>query len=154
MLSAGILLYRGDGGTLEVWIGHMGGPFWARKDEQAWSIPKGLVDAGEDTLAAARREFAEEIGVPAPDVAYELLGDFRQRSGKTVRAYAAEAPTGFDVETVSSNTFEMEWPRGSGVLREFPEIDTARWVPYDDALRRVVAGQEPMLRALADALAS
>nr|WP_233189260.1 NUDIX domain-containing protein [Subtercola sp. Z020] len=150
MLSAGILLYRRTPSGLDVWIAHMGGPFWARKHERAWSIPKGLVEPGEDTLAAALREFAEEIGTPAPQVGYTLLGDFRQRSGKVVRAYVAEALAGFDVDTVTSNTFEMEWPRGSGVLRAFPEIDAARWVPLAEARELVVAGQVPLLEALSD----
>lgn len=148
-ISAGILLHRGrPDTTLDVWIAHMGGPFWAHKQQQAWSIPKGLVEPGEDTLAAALREFAEEIGTAAPDVDYELLGDFRQRSGKTVRAYTAEAPAGFDVAVVASNTFELEWPRGSGVLRAYPEIDAARWVAIEEARLLVAAGQVAVLDAL------
>lgn len=150
--SAGILLYRPtDAGQLQVWIAHMGGPFWARKDAAAWSIPKGEYDAGEDPFAAARREFAEEIGVPAPAVDYLLLGEFRQRSGKIVTVFAASAPE-FAVDRVVSNTFEVEWPRGSGILRQYPEIDEARWVGVDEARVKLVAGQVPMLTALLERL--
>lgn len=150
--SAGILLYRPtDAGQLQVWIAHMGGPFWARKDAAAWSIPKGEYDAGEDPFAAARREFAEEIGVPAPAVDYLLLGEFRQRSGKIVTVFAALAPE-FAVDRVVSNTFEVEWPRGSGILRQYPEIDDARWVGVDEARVKLVAGQVPVLTALLERL--
>jgi predicted NUDIX family NTP pyrophosphohydrolase len=143
--SAGILLYRRSPG-LEVLLGHMGGPFWAKRTDAAWSIPKGLVDPGEDTLAAARREFAEEIGMPAPDVPYEPFGDFRQRSGKIVTVYAAEHD--LTVHEVASNTFQMEWPPRSGRLQEFPEIDDARWFAVAEARVRVVAGQVPVLDEL------
>ncbi|PXA68230.1 NUDIX domain-containing protein [Cryobacterium arcticum] len=150
--SAGILLYRHTDAGLEVWIAHMGGPFWARKDAAAWSIPKGEYDLSEDPFVAARREFQEEIGVPAPDADYTELGQFRQPSGKLVTVFAAE--TGFEVERVLSNTFTVEWPRGSGQVQEFPEIDDARWVGIDQAQVKLVKGQLPMLDALMARLGS
>jgi predicted NUDIX family NTP pyrophosphohydrolase len=150
--SAGLLLYRStDAAELQVWIAHMGGPFWARKDAAAWSIPKGEYPADEDPLAAALREFAEEIGVPAPDVEYAKLGEFRQPSGKIVTVFAAEADLA--VERVMSNTFAVEWPRGSGTMRDFPEIDDARWVGLAEARGKLVRGQLPVLDALVERLA-
>jgi predicted NUDIX family NTP pyrophosphohydrolase len=148
--SAGILLYRITAeGVLEVWIAHMGGPFWARKDDGAWSIPKGEY-LDEDELVAAKREFEEETGARAPDADYLRLGPFRQSSGKLVTVFAAES----DVvpETIVSNTFEIEWPKGSGRFREFPEIDAARWFSSADAHVKLVKGQRPMLDALEAAL--
>jgi predicted NUDIX family NTP pyrophosphohydrolase len=133
-------------GAVEVWIAHMGGPFWARKDDRAWSIPKGEFEDGELELDVARREFAEEIGAPAPDVEYSRLGDFRQASGKVVTAFAAESD--FNVEHVVSNTFDLEWPRGSGRIQAFPEIDNARWVPLAVAREKLVKGQVAILDAL------
>ena len=152
--SAGILLYRrradaapGVAGV-EVWIAHMGGPFWARKDDGAWSIPKGIVDPDDlgDELAAARREFTEEIGTPPPDVDYVLLGEFRQSSGKTIVVFCAEAD--FAPAAIVSNTFPLEWPPRSGTVREFPEIDDARWFPLEEAAPKLTAGQRPILDAL------
>lgn len=154
--SAGLLLYRFSGSelptrdALEVWIAHMGGPFWARKDDHAWSIPKGEYDLGDDPFAAALREFEEEIGVPAPDHGYAALGEFRQSSGKIVTVFCAESD--FDVDAVVSNTFELEWPPRSGRLQQFPEIDDARWVPIDDARTKVAKGQIPALDALVASL--
>jgi predicted NUDIX family NTP pyrophosphohydrolase len=151
--SAGILLYRRNPDEgLDVWIAHMGGPFWSGKDERAWSIPKGLVDDGDegDELRTARREFLEEIGSPAPEATYEKLGEFRQSSGKTVIAFIAEAD--FRPDTLISNTFVLEWPPRSGRRQEFPEIDDARWVPLEVARRKVVAGQVAMLDALVRAV--
>ncbi|MCP2030506.1 putative NUDIX family NTP pyrophosphohydrolase [Okibacterium sp. HSC-33S16] len=151
MSSAGILLYRlTDEAELKVWIAHMGGPFWARKQAAAWSIPKGEFDTGEDPFVAARREFEEEIGVPAPDAPYSCLGKFPQPSGKIVTVFAAEAD--FDVDRVQSNTFELEWPKGSGVLKEFPEVDDARWVGLEDARTKLVRGQVAVLDALTQML--
>jgi predicted NUDIX family NTP pyrophosphohydrolase len=150
--SAGILLYRRtDAAQLQVWIAHMGGPFWARKDAAAWSIPKGEYRADEHPLTAALREFAEEIGVPAPDVEYVPLGEFRQSSGKIVTVFAAEADLA--VDRVVSNTFAVEWPRGSGTVRDFPEIDDARWVSLAEARVKLVRGQLPALDALEERLA-
>ena len=145
-LSAGLLLYRRTDAGLEVLVAHMGGPFWTGKDERAWSIPKGEYVLGEDPLGAARREFEEELGQPAPDVDYRLLGEFRQRSGKVVTVFAAEAD--LDIGTVTSNTFPLEWPPRSGRIVEFPEIDDARWVPVEDARTKLVVGQVPALDAL------
>jgi predicted NUDIX family NTP pyrophosphohydrolase len=152
VLSAGILLYRwSEAGELEVFIAHMGGPFWARKDAAAWSIPKGEYPVGQDAFLAARREFEEEIGVPAPSVPYTRLGEFRQSSGKVVTVFAAEAA--LEVTEVVSNTFTVEWPRGSGITREFPEIDDARWVGLAEARLKLVRGQLPVLQALVDRVA-
>jgi len=156
--SAGLLLYRqdaaGHGGTrdaLQVWIAHMGGPFWARKDEHAWSIPKGEYADGEDPLAAALREFAEEMGTAAPETAYRLLGEFRQSSGKLITVFTAEAD--FAPETISSNTFPLEWPKGSGRIQHYPEIDDARWFPEQEARLKLVKGQLPVLDALVEDMA-
>ncbi|QHC58442.1 NUDIX domain-containing protein [Rathayibacter sp. VKM Ac-2760] len=140
--SAGLLLHRpGDAGR-EVFLGRMGGPLWTRRP-RAWSIPKGLHTAEEAPLDAARREFEEEIGVPAPELAYALLGAYRQRSGKIVTVFAAECTE--PIAFASSNTFELEWPRGSGVLRAYPEIETAQWHPLEKARGLLVAGQVPAL---------
>jgi len=151
--SSGILLYRVTESGLEVFIGHMGGPFWARKQEHAWSIPKGEAGPGESDLEVARREFAEEIGSPAPEVEYLELGTFRYSSGKTLSVFAAEVPD-FDPAQVISNEFELEWPPRSGRIARFPELDDARWVGLDEARRLLVAGQQPILTALAAMRAS
>jgi predicted NUDIX family NTP pyrophosphohydrolase len=144
--SAGILLWHRSADSLEVFIAHMGGPFWSRKDAAAWSIPKGEFLADEDALLAARREFVEEIGVPAPALDYVKLGEFRQSSGKVVVAFAAESD--FAVAEVSSNTFPVEWPPRSGRIQQFPEIDRAEWMSLADAEWRLVKGQVPLLEAL------
>ena len=144
--SAGILLYRRMAGGLEVWIGHMGGPFWARKDSHAWSIPKGEYLADEEPLAAALREFGEEMGTPAPDAAYSLLGSFRQSSKKTITVFAAEAE--FAPDRINSNTFALEWPPGSGTVREYPEIDDAGWFSESVARTKLIKGQIQVLDAL------
>ncbi|WLQ07464.1 NUDIX domain-containing protein [Arthrobacter oryzae] len=149
--SAGILLYRWPPAAgLEVWIAHMGGPFWARKDEHAWSIPKGEYAEDEDPLMAARREFAEEMGHPAPPADYLDLGAFRQPSGKVITAFAAEWD--FRPESIVSNTFPLEWPRGSGVINHYPEIDDARWFSEAEARTKLVKGQLPILDALVQRL--
>jgi predicted NUDIX family NTP pyrophosphohydrolase len=157
--SAGLLLYRQDGTPsaapersgavtgLDVWIAHMGGPFWARKDAHAWSIPKGEYAEDEDPLVAALREFAEEMGTPAPEADYRFLGDFRQPSGKIITVYAAERD--FRPDRIASNTFPLEWPKGSGNIRHYPEIDDARWFPVQEARLKLVKGQLPVLDALA-----
>ncbi|MBO1268594.1 NUDIX domain-containing protein [Arthrobacter cavernae] len=145
--SAGILLYRRSAAAeLEVWIAHMGGPFWAHKDARAWSIPKGEYTEDEDPLAAAHREFAEEIGTPAPAVDYLLLGAFRQPSGKVVTVFTAESD--FEPGRIVSNTFDLEWPRGSGIVRSYPEIDDACWASETEARTKLVGGQLPILDAL------
>jgi predicted NUDIX family NTP pyrophosphohydrolase len=150
--SAGILLWRRATARdkaevgLEVFIAHMGGPFWTKKDAAAWSIPKGEYLDDEDPLHAALREFGEEIGVAAPVLDYLNLGEFRQASGKVVAAFAAESD--FEVAEVHSNAFRAEWPPRSGRIREFPEIDRAEWTPLDAARGRLVKGQLPILDAL------
>jgi predicted NUDIX family NTP pyrophosphohydrolase len=126
----------------------MGGPFWARKDAHAWSIPKGEYTEDEDPLAAALREFAEEMGTPAPAADYEHLGEFRQPSGKIITVYVAEQD--FQPERIASNTFPLEWPKGSGRIQDYPEIDDARWFPLPEARLKLVKGQVPVLDALAE----
>jgi predicted NUDIX family NTP pyrophosphohydrolase len=142
--SAALLLFRRRAG-LEVLIAHMGGPFWARKDAGAWSIPKGEY-TDEDPLAAARREFAEEMGSPPPEGAVIPLGTVKQSGGKVVTTFAVEGD--FDLAGFRSNTFVMEWPRGSGTMREFPEVDRAEWVPVEVAREKLVKGQLAVLDAL------
>ncbi|MDN4615282.1 NUDIX domain-containing protein [Leifsonia sp. F6_8S_P_1B] len=145
--SAALLLHRTGDDGVEVWIAHMGGPFWARKDEGAWSLPKGLVEPGDDDeLTAARREFAEEMGVPAPDAPYAALGDFRA-SAKTIVVFAAETPD-FALGELRSNTFELEWPPRSGRRQEFPEVDDAGWFTIEQARLKLSKGQRPILDAL------
>ncbi|MFC4852140.1 NUDIX domain-containing protein [Actinophytocola glycyrrhizae] len=144
--SAALLLFRHGTDGLEVLIAHMGGPFWARKDAGAWSIPKGEYTDGEEPLAAARREFAEEMGSPPPGGEPVALGTVRQSGGKTVTTFAVEGD--FDLAGFRSNTFELEWPRGSGRMREFPEVDRAEWVPVAVAREKLVKGQVPVLDAL------
>lgn len=148
VVSAGLLLHRTGPSGPEVFLAHMGGPFW-RNRPRSWSIPKGLVEAGEEPLGTALREFAEEIGVPAPVTAADLtdLGEFRQASGKRVRVFAARASE-FSVDTVRSNTVRLELPRGSGRFVEVPEVDDARWVGLDEARELVVARQVAALDAL------
>ena len=145
--SAGILLHRMTASGPEVFLGHMGGPFWARKQERAWSIPKGEAEPGESDLAVARREFGEELGVPAPDLDYLELTTTRYSSGKTVTVFTAEAP-GFELVELRSNTFELEWPPRSGRIQLVPELDEARWVPLPEARSLLVAGQVTALDAL------
>jgi len=149
--SAGILLYRRDPtSALQFWIAHMGGPFWARKDARAWSVPKGEYSEDEDPWVAAQREFAEEMGVAAPTADYELLGSFRQPSGKIITVFAAESD--FAPERIVSNTFPLEWPKGSGEITDFPEIDRAEWATEAEARTRLVRGQLPILDALIERL--
>jgi predicted NUDIX family NTP pyrophosphohydrolase len=143
--SAALLLYRRQEDTLEVLIAHMGGPFWARKDNGAWSIPKGEY-TDEEPLAAAQREFAEEMGSPAPAGTAISLGSVKQSGGKIVTTFALEGD--FDLAGFRSNTFELEWPRGSGRIQEFPEVDRAEWVTVDVAREKLVKGQVPVLDAL------
>jgi len=137
--SAGLLLYRRRNGRPEVFIGHMGGPFWAKKDERAWSVFKGEHDDSEDPFAAARREFEEETGSPPPDGPVIDLGEVRQSSGKRVTAWAVEGD--FDPDAVVSNTFTTEWPPRSGRMQEFPEVDRARWFDLDTARAKLVKAQ-------------
>jgi predicted NUDIX family NTP pyrophosphohydrolase len=148
--SAGLLPFRLRDAALELLIAHMGGPFWARRDEGAWSIVKGEYDDREDPYAAALREFQEETGAPPPSGPALALGELRQRGGKRIVAWAVEGE--FDVSRLASNTFELEWPRGSGRVRKFPEIDRAAWFDCDTARRKLVSGQVPFVDALTQCL--
>lgn len=150
--SAGLLLFRvTEGGVVEVLLAHPGGPFWARKDDGAWSIPKGEYDPSEDALVAARREFREELGLDPPAGDPVPLGERRQPSGKWVTAWALAGD--LDVTEAVSNTFEMEWPRGSGTMREFPEVDRVQWMPISRARDKLLKGQVPFLDVLMEVLA-
>ena len=143
--SAGILMFRRTGAEPEVLLVHPGGPYWAKKDDGAWSIPKGVYESGEDALAAARREFEEETGC-VPQGAFEPLGSFRQPSGKRVAVWAVEQD--FDLKDFRSNSFAMEWPPRSGRSRNFPEADRAGWFALREADRKVTKGQQPIIAAL------
>ena len=145
-LSAGLLPYRWRGERLEVFLVHPGGPFWATKDDGAWSIAKGEYDRGEDPWRTALREWEEEIGQPAPSGEATLLGEYRQPSGKLITGFAIDAD--FEVDEVVSNTFTMEWPPRSGVVGEFPEVDRAEWMPLEIARLKLIAGQQPFLDRL------
>jgi len=148
VLSAGLLLYRGRGPLLEVLIGHPGGPFWARKDDGAWSIPKGEYDEGDDPWKAAQREFAEELGCPAPPGNPLDLGIVKQPSGKVLTVFAVGAD--LDVSRFRSNTFTLEWPKGSGRLQEFPELDRVAWLPVEQARVKLLKGHRVFLDRLAE----
>jgi predicted NUDIX family NTP pyrophosphohydrolase len=150
--SAGILLYRHGAGGREVLLVHPGGPFWAKKDEGAWSIPKGQIETEEEPRACAIRELEEELG-PAPELEPEELielGSIRQRAGKVVEAWAAEAD--FDPATLDSNTFEMEWPPRSGAQRSFPEVDRAKWFGLEAARAKILPAQAEFLDRLLEHL--
>ena len=143
--SAGLLPYRRRAGRLEVFLVHPGGPFWARRDAGAWSIPKGEYSDDEDPEAAARREFAEETGWT---IKGELkpLGEVRQKAGKAVTAFASEGD--FDPASLESNRFEMEWPPRTGKRASFPEIDRAKWFSLAEASEKMIEGQRPLLDRL------
>jgi predicted NUDIX family NTP pyrophosphohydrolase len=145
-ISAGLLPYRWRDGRLEVFLVHPGGPFWAKKDEHAWSIPKGEAGPGEDLLAAARREFTEETGLTCAAPALGLT-PIRQKGGKVVHAWAVEAD--LDPGQVRSNRFELEWPPRSGRTQSFPEVDRAAWIDLAEARRKVHKGQVELLDELA-----
>jgi predicted NUDIX family NTP pyrophosphohydrolase len=149
-VSAGILLYRSQAGQLEVLLAHPGGPFHAKKDLGAWSIPKGEIEAGEELLDVARREFREETGHPSPAHDALPLGAVRQRGGKLVHAWALEGD--LDPAAAHSNTFTLEWPPGSGRLEAFPEIDRVAWFDLDEARARLKDAQVPFLDRLVGAL--
>jgi predicted NUDIX family NTP pyrophosphohydrolase len=149
--SAGILLYRRRGEDVEVLLVHPGGPFWAKKDRGAWSIPKGEYDQGEEPLATALRELEEETGHRLPAVDLLPLGTIRQRSGKVLTAWAA--PGDLDPDAITSNTFTMEWPPRSGNLREFLEVDRAGWFDVPTAKDKVLAAQAELIDRLLSALA-
>jgi predicted NUDIX family NTP pyrophosphohydrolase len=143
--SAGILLYKRKGRELRVLLVHPGGPFWRNKDAGAWTIPKGERDTGEDAETTARREFAEELGV-MPSGALVPLGRIRQRAGKQVDGFALEGD--LDVECISGNSFEIEWPPHSGRRQSFPEVDRAAWFSPDEARQKINAGQRPFIDRL------
>jgi predicted NUDIX family NTP pyrophosphohydrolase len=147
--SAGVLAYRRRNGALEVLLVHPGGPFWQRKDDGAWSIPKGEFSGDELPEAAARREFTEETGATLPDQLIALT-PIAQSRGKVVHPFAVEAD--IDADALRSNMFTLEWPPRSGVMREFPEIDRAAWYSLADAQRKIIAGQRPILTELAERL--
>lgn len=142
--SAGLLLYRWRAGVPEFFLVHPGGPFWAKKDEGAWSIPKGLYTEKEKPLAAAKREFREETGLDVTGE-FALLGEFRQPSGKVVSAWMVEADC--DASTIKSNLFAMEWPPNSGNAAEFPEVDRAGWFAPEAAFAKISRGQKAILDA-------
>jgi predicted NUDIX family NTP pyrophosphohydrolase len=144
-LSAGIFLFRRRPAGVEVMLVHPGGPFWAKKDLGAWSIPKGLADEGEDLLAAAKREFLEETGMPVEGEFLDL-GAHKQPGGKKVAAWACEGD--FDPALLKSNTFTLEWPPRSGKTAEFPEVDRAQWFSIDEAFEKMNKGQRPIVGAL------
>jgi len=143
--SAGLLMYRRRGGVIELLLVHPGGPFWKNKDAGAWTIPKGEVGPGEDLLAAAKREFEEELGA-APAGEFVPLGSVKQKGGKVVHAWAVEGE--LDVAAVKSNTFEMEWPPRSGKRQAFPEVDRAAWFDLATTRGKINAGQAPLIDAL------
>ena len=149
-LSAGLLLYRTTEGYVEVLIGHPGGPFWAKKDDGAWSIPKGEYAEGEDPWSAARREFEEELGKPPPDGPRIDFPPLRQPSGKIITAYAVRGD--LDLDGAVSNTVTLEWPKGSGNVREYPEIDRVDWFSVDAARSKLLKGQRPLLDQLMNAV--
>ena len=150
--SAGLLLYRRTPGGIEVFLVHPGGPFWAKKDAGAWSIPKGEYEDGDDPRACALREFEEELGTALPDGAELIeLGDVRQKSGKVITAYAAQGDV--DADAITSNTFTIEWPPRSGRTQEFPEVDRAGWFSLDEAREKLNPAQAELLVRLAALLA-
>lgn len=148
--SAGILMYRHGRGTIEVLLVHPGGPFWAKKDAGAWSVPKGEFDPHQEApLAAAQREFAEELGAPVSGD-FTALAPVRQRSGKVVRVWAVEGD--FDPARIRSNSFSLEWPPRSGRYQDFPEVDRAAWFDLDTARQKILPAQLPLLEELAAGL--
>jgi predicted NUDIX family NTP pyrophosphohydrolase len=146
MRSVGLLLYRGRGGSHEVFLVHPGGPYWAKKDLGAWSLPKGEFDRGEEPLDAAKREFREETGFEPPDGPFAPLGAIGQPGGKIIEAWGVRWDC--DPALVRSNTFSLEWPPRSGRKQEFPEIDRAAWFGLQEAARRILKGQRGFLTAL------
>jgi predicted NUDIX family NTP pyrophosphohydrolase len=148
-MSAGLLVFREREGALEVVLAHMGGPYWTRKDDGAWTIPKGELEQGEDALAAARREYAEELGHPPPEGPLLELGEVRQRGGKRVVAFAVEGD--FDPAQLRPGMFELEWPPRSGRRQAFPEVDRVAWFDVETARRKIVGAQAELLDRLVDA---
>lgn len=150
MRSAGILVYRRRQGTVEVLMVHLGGPLWAKKDSGAWSIPKGLLEDGEDSAQAAKREFQEETGLECPAGPMLDLGEVRMKSGKRVCAWAVEGD--LDASRVRSNLFTLEWPPRSGKIKEFPEIDRGHYFSVTEAASKIHAYQKPFLERLVERL--
>ncbi len=148
--SAGILLFRRRDRSVEVLLGHPGGPFWRTKDHGHWTVPKGEVEVGETVVDVARREFREETGYPTPDGPLLPLGEIRQKSGKVVVAWAVEGD--LDPALARSNTFSIEWPPRSGLRAEFPELDRVAWFGLDEARARLKDAQVPFLDRLAEEL--
>jgi predicted NUDIX family NTP pyrophosphohydrolase len=148
--SAGLLLFRHAGEELEVLLVHPGGPFWAKRDLGAWSIPKGECEDGEDPRAAAWREFGEELGTPAPEGEVLELGEIRQKAGKVVVAWAVAGD--LDPDEITSNTFTMEWPPRSGRSQQFPEVDRAGWFGLAEARERINSAQAELLDRLREAV--
>ncbi len=144
-LSAGILLYRVREGEIEVFLAHPGGPYWAKKDNGAWSIPKGEFEEGDDPLATAKREFLEETGSPV-EGKFQPLSPVKQRSGKVVHAWVVEGD--IDATTVKSKPFSMEWPPRSGIAQEFPEVDKGEWFNIPSARKKLLPGQRGFLEEL------
>jgi predicted NUDIX family NTP pyrophosphohydrolase len=149
--SAGILLYRRREERIEVLLVHPGGPFWSKKDDGAWFVPKGELEGEEDALAAARREFREELGSDAPAQEALSLGTVKNKSGKLIYAWALEGE--LDPESVKSNTFELEWPPRSGKMREFPEVDRANFFSLEAAQSKMHEAEQPFLERLRTLLA-
>jgi predicted NUDIX family NTP pyrophosphohydrolase len=148
--SAGLVLYRKRDGKPEVLLVHPGGPFWQKRDDGAWSIPKGELAENEAGIEVARREFQEELGVPAPDGELTALGAVRQTGGKIVHAWAV--PGDLDVTRTTSNTFELEWPLRSGRMQQFPEVDRAAWFDLDTARRKMLPAQRAFIDRLQEQL--
>ncbi len=151
-LSVGLLMYRRRAGHLEVLLAHPGGPFWTNKDDGAWTIPKGLVDDGEDHLTTAKREFEEELGTTPNATEFHPLGEVKQKAGKTVVAFAFEGD--LDPTTIKSNTFKAEWPPRSGQWRSFPEVDRAAFFPLDVARTKMNPAQVEFLSRLESLIAT
>lgn len=148
--SAGILMWRSRAGQVQILLGHFGGPMWRNKDSGAWAIPKGLIEPGETSEQAARREFEEELGQP-PEGELVPLGTIRQRGGKYVEAFAMEGD--LDPATIVSNSFVMEWPPRSGRFQAFPEIDRAQWFALEPAREKILPSQRPLIDLLEARLA-
>lgn len=150
--SAGLMLYRqaSDGSGLEILLVHPGGPFWRKKDEGAWTVPKGEFDDDEEPLDAAKREFKEELGSPAPNGDYVTLGSVKQKGGKTVYAWAVKGD--FDPGKLESNTFTCEWPPNSKRMQQFPEVDRADWFTPEVAKRKILPAQVPFINGLLEIL--
>jgi len=150
--TAGILLYRRKAAVLEVLLTHPGGPYWENKDDGAWTVPKGIIEEGEEPLDTAKREFEEELGSPVPAGRLRSLDPIRQAGGKLVHAWAVEGD--FDPTTLRSNMFSMEWPPKSGEKQEFPEVDQAAWFTIDIARQKILKSQSNLLDQLEDLLRS